>query len=235
MRCTISFEDVVQDKKSPSRLLPITTETRRKGKTSKLAAVIVRKSGPNERRCWALKKMLKLLSERCVVKRLFFLEGICRKPGLVIEGLNSILEFETLHSLYRKASRLSAMRLFQYLLSKNVYSRPARPAEKQERVSLLKVPVIRACNEVLAHNQKQYALPGLHVHFAQREKPAILIGLPTRAGLGETQQGKKYYTVVGVFLFIAPFINKPLIFEGRYELSQIKLQYTGTVKKVLAD
>lgn len=57
VRCTLIFEDTVQGRKSPSRLVSATTETRRSVGSLDVTARMVRERGQKGKRRWALKKI----------------------------------------------------------------------------------------------------------------------------------------------------------------------------------
>lgn len=75
-------------------------------------------------------------------------------------------------------------------MSEEVFSHLARPSAKQSRPILLKMPLLRAWSGILAHIEKTYAPPGLHVKLAKREKTAEFNGLHTRVRLPVMQMGK---------------------------------------------
>lgn len=139
------------------------------------------------------------------------------------DDLYSIFTFEPLHKFHLGVSRLLKNCLIQYLSSEKMYSHPDGPSGKQKRVSLLKTPLFRACNSILAQIEEKYALPGLHVNFAKREKSAQLNGLFTGDGLRGMLEGKDYYAVDMVFPFITSFIDRSLGFEGCFELTRMNV------------
>lgn len=73
-------------------------------------------------------------------------------------------------------------------------------------------------NGVLAHIEKKYALPELHVNFAGREKAAPLTGVVIADGLRDFLEGKSYYAVGMVFSVIESFIYYSLGLEKPFQL-----------------
>lgn len=76
VRYLISLEGVVQDRKSPTRLLSRTTETQRKVESSKQVAGMVRGRVQTGKRRWAVTEILNL-SERSPTERPSFLKNMC--------------------------------------------------------------------------------------------------------------------------------------------------------------
>lgn len=101
----------------------------------------------------------------------------------MMEDLYSIFTFEPMRNFYPGVSNLSRNCLVQYISFEDVSSHPSGPSAREKRLSLLRMSLQRACNDILSHFEKQYALPGFHVNFAKTGKRAHLNGLFTRNGL----------------------------------------------------
>lgn len=87
-----------------------------------------------------------------------------------MKDLYSMFTFEPLHNLHLGVFILVKNCLIQHLSSGEAYSDPDGPSGKPKPLSLLKMSLLRALNDVFAHVEKIYALPGLHVNFAKEMK-----------------------------------------------------------------
>lgn len=174
VRYTISFKELARNRKYPSRLLSSPTRARRQGEIFKEAAGTPKRSIHYEKRRWALKNTSSLLFEQFLQGLLSVVQDMGGETGLVMGNLYSIFMVEPLRSLYLDTLRLLEICFAEHLLSENNYGHPAGLVGSQKRLHLLQMPLLRAWNGPLAHIKKKYALPGLHVSFANREKAGQL-------------------------------------------------------------
>lgn len=114
-----------------------------------------------------------------------------------------------------------------------MYSHPLGAAQKQRRLSSLKLPLLRTCNGILADVERKCALSTLHVSFAKKEQMALLICMSTRDRLQKMLERKNRYDFQMVFAFAAAPVDKSVGFEANFDLTRFNVQYTDTVYKVL--
>lgn len=88
---------------------------------------------------------------------------------------------------------------------------------------MLKLLLLRACNDILGHNEEKYALPGLHVDFAITEKPAQPSGLFARNEAHGMLEDQNYYAVDMDFLLLTSCIDESLGFDRRCELTRMEV------------
>lgn len=96
------------------------------------------------------------------------------------------------------------------------------------------MPLLGACTSFLPHIKEKCALPGLHVSFAKSQKAVQPNCLFTEKELRGGWRGKKCAADM-FFLFTALFLDRNLSFEGRSELTGLRVQYTEIASRVLAD
>lgn len=107
------------------------------------------------------------------------------ETGLIMGNIYSVFTSEALQNLLLKVSNPFRNCLVAYLSSENVCSHPTGPSEKQKRLSLRKLSLLKARASILAYIEEKHAPPGFHVSFAEREEAAQLEGLFTRDRLRE--------------------------------------------------
>lgn len=85
----------------------------------------------------------------------------------------------------------------------------------QKRLKKVKMPVLKACNCVLAYTEE--SLPGsdLQVDFGTEKQKAEQNGLLTGERLRGVMKRRNYYAAKTVFPFVASFIDKSLSFVER--------------------
>lgn len=105
---------------------------------------------------------------------------MCRKTVLVMEDLCPISAFESSHSLHLEVYKLLMNYLIQYLLSKKPFQSTSWTASRAETSEFAQNVSVQSMQP---YSDARYALRGVHVNFARREKTASLNGLFTGSEL----------------------------------------------------
>lgn len=111
-----------------------------------------------------------------------FLKEICGGDGAVVKDSYSVVRSEPLRNLHLGAPKLLRTHFFQFLCSEMMYSNTRDPSGEQQRSRLMELPLLKLCNDILAHIEQSRVL-GLHVGFGKREQTAQLDGMFTEEGL----------------------------------------------------
>lgn len=77
--------------------------------------------------------------------------------------------------------------------------------------------------------EEGYALPGLQLRLAEKEKTSHVSGLCTVDGLQEICDGKTLSTVDMVLPFVESLIDKSNGFKTSSNLTRVSMQYTDIV------
>lgn len=93
-----------------------------------------------------------------------------RKRWSSCEELNSIFAFEPLQNLHFRMPRLLKTSPIQYLSSEEIYSHPRGSPRKQNRFSSVRLPLSKACDDILAHTEEKYLDPSLHLNFPKKKQ-----------------------------------------------------------------
>lgn len=115
---------------------------------------------------------------------------MCGNDGLLGKDLYSILLFEPLQNLYLGVWGLSKLFLVQSLSFDEIYSYSGGSAGKWKRLSLVRLPLLKACSARLPDIEKKSSVPDLEVNFAKKEQTAQIDGLLTRAALRGAMEGR---------------------------------------------
>lgn len=182
MRCTPFFENKFHGTKKQSCLEAATAETQRRVQSLKRAAEMVNKWGQRQGRGLELGELLTLLMQHTLEKQTSLLQEQSGEDGSVMENLYSIFTFKPLQNHQLQVFRLLKSSVVRSLSCDDLYSHRLGPAEKQRRLSSLKISLSKARGGILANVEERYAWPGLHLDFAKSEKTAQLNGLFTEAG-----------------------------------------------------
>lgn len=104
-----------------------------------------------------------LLLERSLAEWQSILKEMCGGDGAVVEDSDSTFTLEPLHNLDWGVSRLSTKRLIQCYSLGKMYSHPGGPPGNQKRLSSVRLPARKACNDIPAHIEEKYSDPGSHL------------------------------------------------------------------------
>lgn len=103
----------------------------------------------------------------------------------MVEDLHSILTSGSLHNLHLGVLRLLKTYSTQYFSSKKTFRYLGGPPGKEKRLSLVRLPLFKACTGKLACTDEKYPIPGFHVKLGRKGHTAQLNGLLTGDGLRE--------------------------------------------------
>lgn len=135
--------------KSPSRPMTATDKMRRKVQGLQKVARTVAEKNRYKKRCWVLREISSLVSEKSQVEWPSIPKELCGENGPGMEDLYLIFMSDPSHILQLGVSWFMRCALTQDLSCDNVYSNPLGPFKKQIRLSSLKMALLKACSCVL--------------------------------------------------------------------------------------
>lgn len=113
---------------------------------------------------------MRLLSQHSWGEWALFLRELSGDNDLVMENMYLVLTFETSYNVHLEVYRLLKGCLIQRLSCNGVcVQSPDWASRKAKKRSFLKMPLLKACNEILAHAEGRTVLSGLHVSFARKK------------------------------------------------------------------
>lgn len=231
--CHSTYEDMLRGRKNSSRVMAETTGRIRKVVEKQVEALSLGGRSLCTKRREAHSEVVALLSQRTLAPRPLILKSICGSDRVVAEKLCSTSTFELLRTLQLEVKRLLKRYLVRCLPSDEIYSHPEGPDEKWKRSSLMRLPLLKACNALMSHIAERYPVLGLHVSIAKREQRAQLKCSFTKDGLRRMIEERKYSAVDTLFLFAALFVGGSHSFEEGCDLTRIIRFYTEIVNKLL--
>lgn len=234
VRRTISYEDLVQSRKGPNRLQSAITKTQKRRKVKK----------------WLLGLWGKRVKRRADARPWRNRQAYCPSSwqgGLCLRRTCAerlvwwwkilIQHLRLNHAITSTSKCPNFWRTFSFLFCRprTLWSHPIGPPGKQKHLSLLGTLLLKAFNSILANIEKKYALPGLHVSFAKREKTAHHNCRLAMIKLRVMLQRKVYYAATIAFQYISLFADESLRFDRCCKLNRINVQYSDIVNKVLLE
>lgn len=158
VRIYSSYDDVVMGSGNSSRVMAKTMKTPREEKELQENAGDLAGRGRRKRRRETLHKIDPSLFEQSLPKWPSLLEEICRREGVVVKSVYSIVTSEWFEVLRSEVSRLLKTILTQYLSSDEIYSHPGGLSGSQERVNLVKLLLRKVCSGVLTSIEVKYSV-----------------------------------------------------------------------------
>lgn len=117
------------------------------------------------------------------------------------------------------------LRILQFSFLDEIHSHPWGPAGKKERLTSVRMTLLKGCNATLADTEKKHPTRSLHADFPEKEQTAQLRSLLTEDRLREMMKGRIYYAVETVFLYVATFIDRSFGSLERGDLTWMILFY----------
>lgn len=208
--CHNTYEDRVRGRKSSSRVVPKTVDTRGKLREKQAEAASLGRRRGSTRRREVQSEISELLSQQSLAKWLSFLEDLSKGDGAVGEDSSSLFTLEPFYDLYVGLSRLLKLRFVQYWSSDEMFRHSGGPAGKRKMLNLVRLPLLKACNAILPHTGEKYAVSGLPVDFAKKKYTTQLTGLFTEDGLRGMTKGRKTVLLTGCFRLLRRLLIEAL-------------------------
>lgn len=93
----------------------------------------------------------------------------------------------------------------------------------QKNLSTSRLPLLKACTDILSHIEPQYPILNWHVCFARKMQRRQLNVLFTRQKVREMMEGRIHYNVDVVLPFAAAFTEESSIFAEKCNLTGINV------------
>lgn len=136
-----------------------------------------------------------MLSRQLLAEYPLFRKEVCGQNGVATANFFSILTLEPLHNVLSGVSRLFKTFRIQYPYSEESYCHPGGRSGVQNRLYSGRLPLLKSCNGVMAHNEEKYTVFGLYVDSSEKKQTAHLNSLFTRKGLRRIMKERNHCAV----------------------------------------